>query len=116
MGLASVRKQIPYLQQLKRRNLTRRQRQHLLEAGGDPLIKCLQECCHNVLRGAVQLSEPTRRRLKRHARNIREVADPRGSIKRKKQLLVQRGGFLPALLVPIISAVTGLVSGLVGGR
>ena len=114
MGLTNVRKQIPYLQQLKRKNLTRRQRQHLLEAGGDPLVKCLQECCHNVLRGAVKLSAPTRRRLKRHARHIREVANPRGSLRRKKQLLVQRGGFLPALLVPIISAVTGLVSGLVG--
>ena len=114
MGLSSVRKQIPYLQQLKRKNLSRQRRQHLLEAGGPPLIKCLGECCHNVLRGSIRMSEATKRGLKRHAPYIRKLADPRLSARRKKQILVQRGGLLPALLAPILSAVTGLIGGLVG--
>ena len=103
---------LPYLEALKRPRQAKKKRELLLEAGGTPLVKCLGECCHNVLYGAVEVDEPTRLYLKRHAAHIREVADPRVGVQRKKQVLVQHGGWLPALLAPIISAVTGLVGGL----
>ena len=112
MGVQNLRRNLPFLRELKNRNLTKRRRQQLLEAGGDPLIKCLGECCHNVLTGNVRMSETSRKRLKRFAKNIRQIGDPKVGVRRKKTLLLQRGGLLPALLGPIISAVTGLVGGL----
>ena len=112
MGVKKLREQVPYLEALKQSRQGVRRRRMLIDAGGAPLIKCLGECCHNVLQGVVPISEVTRRKLKRHARHIREVADPKVSLKRKRAVLVQKGGFLPALLVPVLSAVSGLVGSL----
>ena len=112
MGIKKLQEQVPYLEALKQPRQGVRRRRALIEAGGAPLIKCLGECCHNILQGVVPVDEVTRRKLKRHAKQIREVADPKVSLKRKRAVLVQRGGFLPALLVPVLSAVSGLVGSL----
>ena len=111
MGLQNIREHAEYLQALKKAK-TKKKRQLLLEAGGYPLVKCIGECCHNILHSGVPLSEPVRQHLKKHAKHIREVGDRKVGVKRKKEILLQHGGFLPTLLVPIISAVTGLVGGL----
>ena len=111
MGVKNLRSQIHYLRKLRQRK-TLPQRRKILNEGGAPLVKCLSECCHNLLRGNLKVGERPRHNLKRYAKHIRDVASPKISLKRKKQLLVQHGGFLPSLLVPIISAVAGLAGSL----
>ena len=111
MGIKNLREQLPLLQALKQAKQPQK-RKIILAAGGDPLIKCLGECCHNVLTGNVYMHPAQRQKLKRHAAVIRALGDRKTGLKKKKEILVQRGGFLPALLVPILSAVSGLVGGL----
>ena len=93
------------------------QRKHIIEMANGDFIRLLCECCLNVLRGNVPLSPARKRNLKKFAPIIRQVAsrkDKNKSLKRKRELLVQQGGFLPALLAPIVSLAGGLIGELVG--
>ncbi len=72
------------------------------------LLKCLCECCLNVLKGNVKLTASQKQNLSRHRKVLRDLADRKVSVKRKKHILVQKGGFLPALLRPILSTLAGL--------
>jgi hypothetical protein len=70
-------------------------------------IKCICECAKNVLAGNVNLSPEHKRRLKRHKHSLRKLALKRTSMKTKKKI-VQSGGFLGALLGPIVKILGGL--------
>ena len=89
-------------------------RRAILDSADKELIDCLCECCLNLLSGKVRCSRVTKNKLKRYAPVIRELANRKTSAKRRKNLLMQKGGFLPALLAPIVSVAGGLIGELVG--
>jgi hypothetical protein len=70
-------------------------------------LKCICECAKNVLVGNVALSPTHKRQLKRHKRLLRKLVLKKTSLKQKKNL-IQRGGFLGALLGPIVKVLGGL--------
>jgi len=70
-------------------------------------IKCICECAKNVLAGNVALSPEHKRRLKRHKHSLRKLALKKTPMKTKKKI-VQSGGFLGALLGPIVKVLGGL--------
>lgn len=88
-------------------------RKSILKTADKDLICCLSECCHNILNGNVQLSPDNKKCLKRHRKHLRHLASKRVSLKKKRNLLVQQGGFLPALLAPILGVAASLISSLV---
>ena len=102
----SVKKHGDFLKVLAKCNT--KQRKALLQHISLELLKCLCECCLNVLKGNVSLSASQKRQLGRHRRVLRSMADRKTPNKRKRQLLLQKGGFLPALLGPILSTLAGL--------
>ena len=110
MGVKNLRKQFPYLQTLEGEKSAKKRKQ-ILEAGGTPLIHCLSECCLNLLKGNLKLSKSDIHKLHRHANKIRKLGEKKVSNKEKKKI-IQQGGFLPALLPVIISAVGSLLGGL----
>jgi hypothetical protein len=87
-------------------------RRALLRAADDTLVRSICECALNTLRGNVRLSPAQKKRLGKHRKTLRSLASSNGTWQRKKRLLVQRGGFLPLLLAPIIG---GLVARLFPG-
>jgi len=70
-------------------------------------IKCICECVKNVLVGNVSLSKEHKRRLKRHKHSLRKLVLKKTTQAEKKRL-VQSGGFLGALLGPIVKVLGGL--------
>ena len=72
------------------------------------LVKTLCECCHNVLKGNVPLTTAQKRRLRRHKTSLRQLTKKKLSVKRRKQLL-QTGGFIGALLGPVIGVLKGVL-------
>ena len=70
-------------------------------------IKCICECAKNVLAGNVALSPEHKRRLKRHKHSLRKLALKKTPISTKKKI-VQNGGFLGALLGPVVKILGGL--------
>lgn len=86
-------------------HLNEEQRKALLRKADPTLVKRICECALNILVGNVPLTKTHKSRLRKHAHTLRALAKPNVNFTRKKNLIVQRGGFLPALLAPIIGTV-----------
>lgn len=74
----------------------------IMKGATPDLIGCLCECAHNVLKGNVPLTKAQKTKLSRYKQDLRAVAKKQTSQKRKCTIL-QRGGFLPALLAPLLA-------------
>lgn len=62
-------------------------KQRLLKYGNTEFIKCLCECCQNVVNGNVPLSKSHKSLLARSSKNIRKLANNNISIKQKRNLI-----------------------------
>ena len=84
-------------------------RKSILQSASNSLLTSLCECCLNVLNGNVRLTSHQKRKLVRHKHKLRTLADRKVARKRKKQMLIQQGGFIGALLGPVLSTLAGLL-------
>jgi len=85
------------------------QRKALVRTATTDQIESICECALNVLRKNVPLTPSEIVKLRKNKRVIYKLADKRVPVSKKRKKLEQAGGFLPALLVPILSTVLGLV-------
>lgn len=90
-------------------------RKKLIKDAKSPVIKCVSECCHNVLKGHVPLTEAQKTKLHSKRQHLRSLASKSVSIQKKKRILNQKGGFLPLLLGPLLPLLTKAVVGGIGG-
>ncbi len=109
-----LKKHIDLLKILKKANP--QQRKALLQSCEKGLICCLCECIKNVLLGNVKISKAKHNVLAEHAVVLRKLSDRKTNIDQKRNLLVQKGGFLPALLAPVLAIAGGLISDLLVGQ
>jgi hypothetical protein len=75
-------------------------------------VSCICECVKNILKGNVPLTPAQKEVLRRKKRTLHQLALKKTS-KKKKQRIVQSGGFLGAILGPIVS-VLGRLFGIGG--
>lgn len=80
----------------------------VIKAASPELVKFLCECSHNVLRGNVPLTTCQKRRLRCHKNKLRALTRKKLSFKKRKQIL-QTGGFIGALLKPVISVLGSIL-------
>ena len=85
-------------------------RKSIIENSKEDLIIALCEIIENTLRGTVKLNLAQKKKLKRHGKALRHVADRGVAIKEKKKILVQHGGFLSVILPSAIALVSALLS------
>ena len=93
-------------------HLNKNQRAAFLRTADEKFIRCIHECVFNTLNGNVPLERREKERLSKYKTTLRRIAKKRGNWKSKRKLLLQRGGFLPYIIVPILSA---LLSHFIGG-
>lgn len=103
---ARLKKHSDYLKVLHKSN--KKIRSAILENANRELLLCICECVENILNGNVKLTQTESGKLRRHAKVLREIRDKSVNLKTKKDLLVQKGGFLSALLTPIIAGLANL--------
>jgi hypothetical protein len=97
----------PTLRLLNRYSESRKK--HWLKTNLDKdLVQCICECSKNVLNGKVPLNKAQKKLLTRRKKTLRELVKRKVSLKRKKKI-IQTGGFLGALLGPIVSILGNLV-------
>jgi hypothetical protein len=87
---------------------TPRQQKGIIEGGNKELMHCICECASNCLKGNVPLKPSQKRKLAKYKHVLRDLADRKVSNIRKKTL-VQKGGFLGALLKPIIQTLGSIL-------
>ena len=85
----------------------------VIQHADDQLLDCLRVCCKNILDGNVPLSPTQKARLNRHKNILRSLIKP-GLPRAHKKALIQKGGFLPALLAPILAIAGPLFKSLLG--
>ena len=73
------------------------------------LLCCLCECALNVLKGNVPLKKAQKTRLSRFKQKLRKLTSKKTRQKIKRQI-VQSGGFIGALLTPVLSFLGTLLS------
>ena len=106
MAPAKLRKYVKHLQCLK--IAPPALSKVIIKSADRGLVNCLCEVGLNVLRGNVPITPDQKRKLGRHKRELRSIAKKGLSIQRKKRIL-QKGGFLPALLGPIAKILGGII-------
>ena len=87
-------------------------RKVLLEKASSEVIKLLSNCALNMIKGEMILTQQQKSALRPHKNKIRQLANKRVSLKKKKKIL-QSGGFLPPFLFPILAAIGGNIAGVV---
>lgn len=81
-------------------------RKSIIEQSGDGLTKVLCEVVKNSLLsdGCIKHTKKDIQKLKKHKKTFVKLIDRKVPIKRKKKILVQTGGgFLSALIKPLLS-------------
>lgn len=89
------------------RNAKSKLRNSILRASDPELIKAICDCSTNILNGNVPLKKGDRQRLQRYKKDLRTMSCPQRKLALKRKFVIQRGGFLPALLGAILSSVVG---------
>jgi len=84
-------------------HLNKNQRAAFLRVADIKFVRSICECVLNTLNGNVTLERRERDRLSKYKTTLRRIAAKRGNWKEKRKLLVQRGGFLPYIIGPILS-------------
>jgi len=85
-------------------------RNYLIDGATKDNIHSLTEIAHNTLKGNIRYKKSALKTLRKYREHIRKIAKKCCSIKKKKQILQQHGGFLPLLIEPLLAAVVGGIS------
>lgn len=108
-----MKKYLPTLKRIHR--LGEKAKKQLIKNCDKQLIDCFCECSKNILLGNVKLTKAQLLRLRREKKNLRALALKKTSIKKKRKLL-QKGGFIGAILPPVLTVLSSLLGGLIGGN
>jgi len=108
-----MRKYLPTLRRIQR--LSDRARRGIIKKCDKHLIDCFCECSKNILKGNVPLKGAHLRKLRREKKNLRALALKKTSLKKKRKML-QKGGFIGALLTPVLSILGNILGGAIGGN
>ena len=73
------------------------------------VIKAVSELAKNCLVGNISLEDCDFKKLKKYQKVLRQISRKTSSIKVRRQLISQEGGFLPLLIPPALSVIAGLI-------
>ena len=104
---------LPLLKRLKR--MSPGEQRKFVKSCNKDFICCMCECVKNVLKGKVPLKTSQLKSLTRRKQSLRSLVLKKTPIGTKKKIL-QKGGFIGALLTPILSLLGGLLGGSNGTR
>ena len=84
----------------------------ILKSASNTVIKAIAELALNCLNGVIPLSSAAKKKMSRHKNSMRHIAG--GSNIAAKRRVIQRGGFLGALLGTVLPLAIKGISALVG--
>ena len=87
----------------------RARRDKLVDLADTAEIRAVSECIQNLLQGNVPLQSQHLKQMKRYKNLLRSLAKRCYSVKKKKSLIKQKGGFIGALIPLAVSALGGII-------
>ena len=103
----NLRKHAPFLKSLSKISDKRKRAILKKKCCDGSFIKACVECVYNLLKGNVPLSTVQKNKLGRRKKLMRKLVLKKTSVKSKGKIL-QTGGFLGAILGPIVRVISGL--------
>lgn len=85
-----------------------KQRSAIIKNAHKDLLLAISEVAHNIAQQNIPLTPQQLTSLRKHKHLLQLIASKKVSHLKKRQLLVQKGGFLPLLLAPLLSLLGGL--------
>jgi len=101
-----VKKYMPVLKRI--RKMGDRARREYVRRCDKSFVDCVSECAKNLIKGNVPLSTRQMSVLRRKRKDLRELAKKKTPLRSKRKIL-QKGGFLSALLPPVLSVLGSLL-------
>jgi hypothetical protein len=109
MGKDRLKRNVKILQKLSKAKRYERNKQ-IQSAKGDT-VKCVCDCARNVLNGNIPLSKSQYKYLQKYRCSLRRLGNKNlNAVERKNLIINQRGGFLPNLLIPVLSVAGSLLA------
>jgi len=100
-----VKKYLPVLKRITK--LGEKAKRDYIRKCDKEFLDCISECAKNVLKGNVALTSRQKTKLRRSRNELRALSVKKTSL-RKKQGILQKGGFLSALLPPVLAVLSEL--------
>jgi hypothetical protein len=88
-------------------------RKAIVSASSKELILALCEIIANVLSGNVKLSPSEKQKIQKYNSVLRKLVDKSTKVRAKKQLILQKGGFLPVILGPALTILASVLGSLI---
>lgn len=105
-----LKRNIPILNVLSK--APNKQRKAIIDTATSDQIACICDCANNIINNNIPLTSADLQKLRRYKNLIRYLSKNKDQRKNreKKHYLNQSGGFLPALLIPILSAAGSILA------
>lgn len=93
------------------KNQNKKFRNSILKTCDDDVIKALIEISINTLNGNNRIPKKILSFLRKHKNTLRCLASTKRTLKAKRRILIQKGGFLPVLIGTVLSGIIGKLIG-----
>jgi len=101
-----VRKYLPVLRRINK--LGDKAKRDFVRKCDRGFLDCISECAKNVLKGNVPLTDRQKTKLRRSRKDLRALSIKKTALRNKRRIL-QKGGFLSALLPPVLGVLASLL-------
>ena len=77
------------------------------------LIMVLCESLSNILAGNIPINNDIKSKLKKHRASLHFLCEKKHSIKKRKQVLGQKGGAFPLIIPALVTGISSIISSLI---
>ena len=116
MTIDTIRRNRSFLGLLGKQSTPTAQFNSLVRTATKDQLRSLYECVLNIVRRTVQLSPAEESELIRFRSFLYQLIDRSTPDSQKRELIVQHGGILPAIVAPILAAIAGGVASSVASK
>ena len=107
-----LKRNLHYLRFLN--NAKPKQANFVIDDANKDLLLCICEIVNNILEGNIKLKPKERNKLRKYKKTLHQLIDKRIKLKDKRKLIKnQKGGFLPAVIAPILGIAASLLGQLI---
>ena len=105
MGLEDIKEQFELIKLLS----NKKYRKPIIAHADKKLVKAICEIIYNVLKNNINLSPTYKSKLQKYKKALRCMCE-KSSLKNKKTILKQRGGFLQFLIPAVVGGLSEIIS------
>jgi hypothetical protein len=111
-SLSNLHSNQDLLKLLSDKNIKKRYKNAIIKHADRNLIKAIEDSVYNLLKGNTKYQDSDLQNLTKYKHTLRNLIQ-KSNLKKKKKILVQRGGFLQYVLPAVITGLSTIVGELV---